>query len=103
MQDITHSLNPGAPEVLHSQSLPKSMVLKNGLFYGSDSSHDSDHLQSQAAISGSGWYRQLMTSNTEKVIRKNSTQHPSTCTGKRLKSTHLAKEGQKVSELFLHD
>jgi len=48
----------------------ESMVLRNGIACVLDSSHGSNHLQSQAVISGSGWYRKLMTSNFEKVIKE---------------------------------
>lgn len=51
-------------------SLPtKSMVLKNGIVHVLDSSHGSNHFQSEAVIAGSGWHRQLLTSNIEKLIK----------------------------------
>lgn len=68
MQDNILSLNPGAPEVLNCLSPTSDQwFLKMG-FSMIQTLAMTDHLQSQAAVLGSGWYRQLMTSNTEKVV-----------------------------------
>lgn len=76
MQDITHSLNPGAPEVLQSQHPHyKSMVLKNGLFHGSDSSM-TDHVQSQAAASGSGGTDNSWPAVLEKMFQEEFSSAP---------------------------
>lgn len=60
---------PGLTRGCFVSLLTKSMVLKNRIVHISDSSHGSNHLQSEAVISGSGWHRRLMTSNVEKVIK----------------------------------
>lgn len=102
MQDVTHSLNPGAPEVLQSQHPHyKSMVLKNVLFHGSDSSMTLITSSLKLLLQGVVVQTTHDQQYWKKCFRKNSAQHPSTWTGKRLKSTHLEKEGHNISELFL--
>lgn len=64
----------------------KSTVLKNGIVHVLDSSHGSNHLRSQAVISGSGWKRQLMASDTEKLLKKIQLSTPASVWGRSWKA-----------------